>query len=279
MRWVFAFLLAMVGCVRPDVMVPTLVVRGPVELPPIEPLGIDPSPTPPEDLFIELAHPAGTYAAAIMPDGSARYRIPGAQGCAGGLDREAIGRIVGLVDRTDFWSFKDLYPGEGRAAYGYRITVHARGKTKSVLHWASEHAAVVHGDLKGIPDIGDRLRLAALEDVLEKALHFDSITYVRSIDLVHTGPDATVAFNKMRDALYGVRQHCGGFEATAVQLAVRGDGTVTSTAAIPGGAIAGCPEEVLREIVFPPTCSAANVLYVVEGEGLHAEVHSITPTE
>jgi hypothetical protein len=56
MHRVFAILLA-AGCVRQGLDVRVIEVRGPAELPTIEPLATDPRPTPADDAFIELTRP------------------------------------------------------------------------------------------------------------------------------------------------------------------------------------------------------------------------------
>ncbi len=278
MRKVFAILMA--GCVRHGVDIRVIDVREPIELPHMEPLAVDPWPTPPDDVFIELARaPHDLYAGAILSDGSVRLRVPGGQGCAGGLAPDRIASILRIVDRIGFWSMKPEYPAiPSGVVPAYRITVNARGRRKTVVHFASEHSAVVRGELKGWPDIGDRLGLTELENALEEATHFDAIAYVRPIDLERRGLDTWRVHAHVEDTLAAIHVRCGALQATAIQIAIRADGAVKA-ASIPGGALDECADEMLRDIVFEPSCSGNTALFTLDAEGLHAEVHTIAPGE
>jgi hypothetical protein len=164
-------------------------------------------------------------------------------------------------------------------APAYRITLVARGKKKTVLHYASERSAFIRGEIKGVPDAGDRLGLTELETALEEALHFESVTYVRPIDLAHSGLDAKRTRDRVEDQLAAVRAQCGVIQATALQILVRDDGLVANVDSIPGGAIAGCAEQVLWEMAFEPACNGTNALFTLDAEALHAEVHYLAPDE
>jgi hypothetical protein len=278
MRWVFAILLAS-GCVRPS-DAPVALVGRERELPTIEPLAPDIWPSAPDDTFIEIKNANAELAAAILFDGSIRFQMPEGQGCAGVASNEDMAAILRLAQRIDFWSMRTFYPAVPPGpALGYRITIQARGRRQTVVHYASEHSAIVRGDLKGWPDIGDRMHLEELEAFIESITHFDQIATMGSADIVHRGIDAARVQSRLDDALATIRVRCGPIQATAVQIIIRPDGVVADTGAIPGGALDGCPDEILRSMWFEPSCSGTNALFSLDAEGLNAEIHTIAPAE
>jgi hypothetical protein len=213
-------------------------------------------------------------------DGSIRLRVPDGQGCAGVVASDRVASLLGIVDRIGFWSMKAEYSAIPRwPAPAYRITVNARGRRKTVVHFASERSAIVRGETKGWPDIGDRLGLTELESALEEAMHFDAITFARSRDLVRRGVDVVRVHARLEDTLAAIRVRCGAIQATAIQIDINANGAVKTAGSIPGGRLDDCADELLHGMVFEPSCSGNTALFTLDAEGLHAEVHTFAPGE
>lgn len=279
MNRLLTFLL--VGCVRQGVNVPVIDVQEGKPLPPIEALALDPEPPLPEDFFVEISAIRGDpYGAAILPDRSLRLQLPGYQGCSGTVSIEVARRVLGIVDSIKFMDLHTEYPQvvSGNVP-AWKITVHARGRKNTVVHYDGEHSLIVRGVTKGVPDIGTRIDLAKLEDALKAAIGWEDLSRVSSLDLQQRTLAAWHLENVLDDGLWVVRSRCGGMgPTTALQLTISSNGTVSQIAPIPG-LIDDCADTWLHEISFDPACNATTALFTLDSEGLHAVAHHLAPAE